>query len=107
MVVVIAYAPGTLSKVKDYAYFTQINPPLAFMVVELRPPTFTPLCIFRDFIIQDLLMLNHYCAYYSGQLRQPQDPESIPRGKNLLVTVPIIFVKQHFCYFYYTCVLKY
>ena len=40
---------------------------------------------------------------YSGQLRQPQVTESIAKGKNLLVIVPIIFVRQHFCYFYYTC----
>jgi len=73
------------------------------MVAELRPPTFNCLCTLRDIIIQDLVMLNHYYAYYSGQLRQPQDPEGIPRGKNLLVIVPIIFVKQHFCDFYYTC----
>ena len=39
----------------------------------------------------------------SGQLRQPQVPESIARGKNLLVIIPIIFARQHFCYFYYTC----
>jgi len=39
----------------------------------------------------------------SGQLRQPQVPESIAKGKNLLAIIPIIFVRQHFCYFYYTC----
>jgi len=38
----------------------------------------------------------------SGQLRQPRVPESIARG-NLLVIGPIIFVRQHFCYFCYTC----
>jgi len=49
----------------------------------------------------DLPTLEH--RRFSGQLRQPQVPESIARGKNLWVIVPIIFVRQHFCYFYYTC----
>ena len=45
-------------------------------------------------------------VHYSGQLRQPQVPESIAKGKNLLAIIPIIFVRQHFCYFYYTCMFS-
>ena len=58
--------------------------------------------IFESFDIGFYNLFQSLCCA-QDQLRQPQDPESIARGKNLLVIIPIIFARQHFCYFYYTC----